>query len=511
MDTTHLLHLLPTLEMIAEAIRDAGWECQISVRDSGQRYRSIRLFHNQPRLQPDVLYLLKPTESAFPTDEYAYICAGSISGQANYIWCPGHPDEQILDLVLELLADFQEWEQLIDQLTYRNSGLQELCQLGQRLFGNPVCIHDDWFMMVAASSELEQVLAPEYAANSSVGFIPRMILDDFRHDSDYLETYSHRSAQIWPAANGLPASLYVNLWDGAVYQGRLLVIQHRQPFRQRDFLLAEILTQRAMFLLHRKRLGEQQPYRSMDDVVYSLIQGSQPEPSELSQLLGMLNWRKNDRFLCVRVRSQQPDIRTATEHVLHSELFRIFREGYIMFTGREQCLILNLSREPQSTAQIRHRLAPICRDYCLYAGISSPVSDIRDLHLAYYQAEVGLSQAFRLRSEKWIISFADCAVEHILEKLSSPLPPLSLVSPELLTLLEHDRQTGNQYFQTLRVYLLCERDIPKTAQQLIIHRTTLLYRLKKIQALTDLDLEDPWKRMYLILSLWILEKEGVKE
>ena len=193
------------------------------------------------------------------------------------------------------------------------------------------------------------------------------------------------------------------------------------------------------------------------------------------------------------------------EHVLHSDLFRIFPEGYILFAGHEQCVILNLTRDPVPASMIRHRLAPLCRDYCLYAGISSTVSDIRDLRFAYYQANVALDRAFRLRSEKWIIAFSECAMEHVLEKIDLPL--WTMVSPELLSMIEYDRQKDTQYFETFREYLLNERDIPNTSEKLIIHRTTLLYRLKKIQSQWNLNLEDPWQRLYLTWSLWMLEKE----
>ena len=74
--------------------------------------------------------------------------------------------------------------------------------------------------------------------------------------------------------------------------------------------------------------------------------------------------------------------------------------------------------------------------------------------------------------------------------------------------MDHDRETGTQYFETLRTYLLQERDIPRTSEKLIIHRTTLQYRLKKIQSLTELDLDDTWQRLYLLLSLWIMERDS---
>ncbi len=40
---------------------------------------------------------------------------------------------------------------------------------------------------------------------------------------------------------------------------------------------------------------------------------------------------------------------------------------------------------------------------------------------------------------------------------------------------------------------------------MIIHRTTLVYRLKKIQSMTSINLDDPEERLYLLLSLRLLE------
>ena len=157
---------------------------------------------------------------------------------------------------------------------------------------------------------------------------------------------------------------------------------------------------------------------------------------------------------------------------------------------------------------LSHRLAPACRDYCLYAGISSPVAGIREAHIAWLQAGAALEKAFRLRSERWTIPFSDCALEYLAAQVQPPMRLGHLVSPELLRLIEHDAAHGTPYFETLRTYLLQERDIPRTSQALIIHRTTLLYRLKRIEAIVGLNLNDPWTRLQLTLSLWILEQEG---
>jgi len=259
-----------------------------------------------------------------------------------------------------------------------------------------------------------------------------------------------------------------------------------------------------VMLLQRRQLGAETVHPDMDSIVFDLLLSRQQDPADLTRLLHVLQWQRQDSFLCLRLKPQQINQSAVAEHLLHSDLFRCFPGSYILLGKQEQCVVLNLTKTELPLGSVRHKLASICRDYCLYVGISSPAVGIRELPAAYCQAGAALDQAFRLRSEKWILWFSECALEHMVRSLPAPLTPEHLVAPELRTLMDHDREKGTQYFETLREYLLHERDIPRTSQALIIHRTTLLYRLEKIRTLIRTDLEDPWQRLYLILSLWIL-------
>lgn len=507
MDALLPLRFLPTLPMLAESLTLTGWDCDMFLTDKARSYRGIRLYHRNQTLQKDVIYLLRPTETDFPFDEYSYVSAVPHPGRANHLICPGHPDEVILDQLLEVFSQFRSWEESIDLLLHRNADLQELCDLGSSLLENPVCIHDDWFVMMAMTAEFARIMEPEYWTTSSSGFIPRAVVEDFQNDSEYLETYSHHDAQIWHHTKH-QTSLYVNLWDGSVYKGRLLVARKNRDFLHRDFLLAEVLTQRAVFLLRRKHPDEESAHLNMDTIVFTLLQGRQPETPDLNHLRNMLNWQMTDRFLCLRLKPQYSDASSVAKHMLHSDLLQLFPESYILLGNQEQTIIWDLTQHAISVSRLRHLLAPTCRDYCLYCGISSPVTGIRELHAAYYQSGAALEEAFRLRNEKWILTFSECAMSHLARNLPAPLSPNHIIAPELFALMDYDAQNGTPYFETLREYLLHERDIPRTSEALIIHRTTLLYRLKKIHSLIQLDLEDPWQRLYLTLSLWLLGKES---
>lgn len=506
MELTRLTRLIPTMDMIAEHLLAQGISCQRTVPDPDQHYRGVLLFTGTGRLEKDIVYLVREADvSGFPADGCACICTRQVGGTGNRLHCPGEEWDRLLQLLLEFFCRLQDQEVRLNSLVFSDSDLQSLCALGQQLLENPVCIHDDWFILIAASSLLPQSLAPERIASSDRRYIPRQVMEDLQFDPDFEETYNQRRCRLWNRTPGAAQSLYVNLFQESRYLGRLLIFETNRPFRAGDYLLAEALAQRAMLMLT-KQTPDVRQYRNLDDVVQALLDHSPVESEDLGFLLDTLNWQERDQYLVIRIRYQQQNAPELTGHILHSELFRLFPNGYILYLDQQQTVILNLTRDQLRVSEVRYRLAPLCRDYCLYAGLSSPISGILALSQAARQSDIAIGKAFYTNGERWLVPFTDCALDYMLGSIQSPLDPRYLVAPEWLILLEHDQKKDTRFFETLRAYLLSERDIPRTAQALIIHRTTLLYRLKRISALTGLNLEDAGQRLYLLLSLRLLEQ-----
>lgn len=500
------VRLLPTLAIIAEELENVCPVVQAFVREEDAVYRGVRAFTGQ-KLRKDILYILASEDVArFPVREYAFVAPAPVAGAANYIRCAGCTTAQLLEFLQELFLDFQETESRINALAYENATLEQLCILGEELLENAICIHDNWFM-VLAKSKSGRLLFPD--GDTPWELIPQQFLDEFRMDAEYQRTYQHRRTELWSMeVNGrMVYTLYVNLYEKETYRGRLLISDTGRAFKKRDYIIAELLAQQALVLLKEQRHRTVTGSRGADAIMYDILNGQYTPAAEFSALMKTLFWEKNDRFLCIRIQRQEP-IQTGTvDHILHQDLFVAFPGSYIMLSGDQQVVIINLNKTPLSLSAVRHILAPLCRDYYQYGGISSPVEGIRELPVAYNQAEEALNQAFRFRDEHWIIQFYTCALDYTLTHLNTPMQLRHLVAPQLLELMQYDREKGSQLFETFKAYINNERDIPKTAAQLIIHRTTLTYRLKKIHAMMDMNLEDPNVRLYLQLSLKMLEQE----
>ena len=508
MSKRELRHLYPTLKMVAEELNRTGLTCRVERDAKDTCFRAARRYSPGDPLSPNVLYVLSREEAQRVQDRSLHcVSPVPVGGEGGCLLCMNRTEEEILNALLTCFENCARMESELDDLIYANADLRLLCEYGAGLLENPICVHDDWFVMVARSSELPQVLPPDYVMSSSREFIPRVIIEDFENDSEYLETFAHREARVWDPGLGEPKYIYVNLWDAEIYRGRMLVVEHHRSFRQMDLLIAQVLAQRAMALMNFNRPGTRRAYRSMDDIVLDLLEGRRVEANEEGGFLDMMRWGRRDPMLVIRMEPQEPSQSTLIDHALHSDLFRTFPKSYILFSGHQQCVLLDLRQESAEPALLRSRLSPVCRDYCLYAGLSSPVTGMEELPVAFEQAKVALEKAFRCRDERWMISFSDCALEYLLQSARTAMPLKHLVAPELVRLMEIDREKDTRYYETLRTYLLNERNIPATSAALIIHRTTLLYRLRKIRSLVSMDTDDPDKRLHLLLSLKILDRD----
>lgn len=136
-------------------------------------------------------------------------------------------------------------------------------------------------------------------------------------------------------------------------------------------------------------------------------------------------------------------------------------------------------------------------------GISMPFQSLQNLHLRYEEAVFAMKadQATGIRFCK------DYALNYMIHSIRKTPLAIDMIHPALAILHEADIRKNSQLYETLWIYLNNDRSILKTAEKMYLHRNSMLYRIKKIQELTDIDLEDPNECEYLRLS-YMIEKDS---
>jgi PucR family transcriptional regulator, purine catabolism regulatory protein len=80
-----------------------------------------------------------------------------------------------------------------------------------------------------------------------------------------------------------------------------------------------------------------------------------------------------------------------------------------------------------------------------------------------------------------------------------------LVERVLGPLLAHDRAHGSQLVDSLRTFLACRRSWEQTATALSVHRQTVVYRMKRVRALTGRSLTETGDLAELWMAITALD------
>lgn len=499
-----------SLQLIADELDDLLWDFTLHSEDKARFYGFCIYCPGQP-LEADTLYVLNTEHEGrgdFPVDEYPYLSVGSLDGAAEHICVRGQAFLKAIDTLSRIFQRFRDLEAELNWILNHGGDLDELCAAATAYLQNPVYIHDSVFAILALPCHVEGMLELDYNPETGKYFIPLWLVEDFKFSEGYRETLRQTKAAIW-GTNQYPyhmRSLYINIWDMNYYRARLLVNELHVALRPGDSLLLEYLADYVLLMLRRDDMIAVQNRRDLVSTLQNLIATGEADRRDLQILMTTLGWGETGRFLMVKLQSQEQGNAITSSTVLRSSLSAAFPEAFIFFHERQLCMVTDLDAAGLDQPAFRSKLAPFLRDSLMYAGISLPVEGILDLKTAYVQADYAMDRAFRLRSHQWCVAFEDCALEYLISHVKTPTALSLYLSPVPKFLRQHDREHGSQYFATLRSFLLNERSIPRTAEALIIHRTTLLYRLEKIAALTKLDLDSESVRQYLLLSFHLEEE-----
>ena len=107
---------------------------------------------------------------------------------------------------------------------------------------------------------------------------------------------------------------------------------------------------------------------------------------------------------------------------------------------------------------------------------------------------------------------SDLAQPVALEALLASLGPAerlrAFCEARLGSVRAYDRAHGAQLVETLDAYFAAGRSLSAAAQRLHTHRNTVLYRLRRIEALAQVKLRDPQMELELQVALRIAAALG---
>lgn len=162
-----------------------------------------------------------------------------------------------------------------------------------------------------------------------------------------------------------------------------------------------------------------------------------------------------------------------------------------------------LTRARSTVETVRAQLAQRTPGVLMAAGISRPATGLSSLRDAYREAKDAVGIAFELSDCDSTTYYGDLKLYQLLLALKERnLEHLQGFYEDALgPLVAHDQRKQSDLIRTLSGFFAANGNLAKAAQDLDVHRNTLVYRLERIADLTKLDLDDSDNRLILHLAL----------
>lgn len=395
----------------------------------------------------------------------------------------------------------------LTQISSRNEGLVELINAMARLTGKAVLIQDKRMAV------MEYTVQPQFVAmwEDIEGFLRKTdnLPVDFQDRHRVNEVDNPALIQSLP----LPgiARLVAPIVTKGIGRGYLSIIGHDSDIDDIDLLVAEHGAAACALEMAKLKAVSETEKRLRGTFLDRLLIG------DVSQVEAV---RQGERFdhdmnavhmaIVMSWRGDAPPSNRRLETLINSILDSQRASALVWQREREEEVVVFHATSTEDPIDFTIKLAnsfskEINRQYPgsrLAIGLGQPAKDVSAWRTSYRDAVQARDLAIRLQTDTPLY-IGDLGVYQLILSLNDREKLLQFTNHTLGTLTEYDMRQNADLIKTLEAFFTCHGNLSQTAEMLIVHRNTLLYRMNRINEIAEIDLNRPETRLALHLALTI--------
>ena len=504
------------LQIIADDFAEKKEDVSVICREDPLNLDGLRIYQTGAVLKPCYLYLvfgsaLSDSFRRYQNIAFAVIGSGDLSSfseSCRILHIKGSLSfSEIFNQIQQTFDRYSSWDSQLQLALGSIDPLNEMLEASLDIFHNPVFAHDTNFYILSSPRHVSGMSQWVHDQRTGRLIAPLSLIQDFKLDAEYQHTLTTHGANIYSEELRGYRILYMNLWVNGNYQGRLCVDELQTEIQPGHFFALEYLGSFIELCIRRHNLFQISMGNDSRQFFMEYLSGNVTELQTISDQIQYLNWNRHDRYLILRLETQQQDDRMHSSIATLGHIEAQIPEGLAFTYQQGIVVIVNLSFDHSAASDVISSLAIIMREGLFKMGVSSEFRDFFMIPQGYIQAVSALRLGKKSQSMIWCYHFDDYLLEYMLSQISHQISPELLVSSRLEALQNYDRKNNTELYHTLKVYLEHERNSLQTAKELFIHRSSLAYRLERIQKLVKLNLDDPKDRLLLQLCFLLQEKD----
>lgn len=397
--------------------------------------------------------------------------------------------------ICQLFDRYYAWEKQLFDIFLDSADLQEIIDCSAALFGCPIRVLDASFHYLTSpdDSKPESSLEPEQI-------------------SAYLSSFPMTTDKRGAILLNLSGTQYlcVNLFDeSGSFIGCVYLEGAVRSFGDGDKTLAEFMARLIEKAIEKNPAILSSEQTTIKNALVNLVN---EYPLTANQKWKINLAKPGQHYVCIVQHSANRLSRLPKGYVwgaFESE----FPGSYAFAKDNSIVCFLDVScftdKNGDYHAGLNANLRKFLADTSGIAGVSNGFTDLFSARIAYLQAEAAIENGMITNPETELFYFQTYALISMVINSMGNLPAEAYFSEKLQNLIKHDKTGPISYLDTLRVFLRNSLSYSQTAEELYIHRSTVVDRISRIERELNVDLKDPDTRLQLEIILKAMEIEDM--
>lgn len=431
------------------------------------------------------------------------VCIGELpekyrtSPRVDFIELPSSCDPvDVLNRVNAVFARLSDWSSRLQASCLAHATLAEVAQIAFEELDNNFCCYDSQNYMLFFVHKPDDPYAHLYPEENSYLSV---------EESDIIKSNAaYEKAMFSPAPTLMPNSEYDtdtligNIFDEGALVARLTLDETQRPFKQSDYVLLWYLCGMLKEVILKWNLLRVGTSLALSSAIESLAEQDGAYGTEHDRALASIGWSRDDVYKVLAIVPREG--RFDERNVAQIELFiqRHIENVCTSGNARRILAIINVGRHrggPSKDETIDRYLA--AND--LLGGMSREFRGFERIKSFYRQAWETLEAGRSAGAEGPVFQFDDHALDILLSNSSGEFRPEDYVIPQLHAIAAYDREHEGELIRTLVTYVKGAMNVTASINRLHVHKTTFYYRLRRIEEISGLSLDDYRTVLYLMI------------
>lgn len=444
------------------------------------------------------IFLLSPQSDFIIPERFKPYCA--------VIHEPISPLE-LLETVFSFLVDLQTWDGILKDMIAHSQSYTDLFTQFQKVLPCPMILIDKDFKVVSYSRDFFRMTQGDPASDTNK--VPMAIIKELIDNKEFRECEKNRSAFLFLQPPE-PVRLCFNICHDDNYLARFIYYPNTPDPTAGEYELFSYIGQYIQDTYVRYfDTGElKSPNDSMHHMCRILLSENDGDPclsADQERILRSYGWEQTDIYQVYSIRYTSFINFQPVAKVLQQELEDAWPFSCAILEKDELVWIVNHTKILDTDNDFHESFISVIRDNICKAGISNSFSGLHHLRKYYEQAQIALRIGTDKNPHFWSYAFKDYFMEYVCEKLNKDFSPEQLVHPGIYKLMRSDASRDTAYIDTIIRFIQRDFNVSQTANDLYMHRTTLLKKLDKIRSIAGIRFDDPKDLLFILLSLQLLD------